>query len=170
METRKKVDIVVINWNSGELTMEAIAPYLNYNSSYISCNVIIVDNASTDGSINQLKNQANILIKNKENAGFGKACNQAYKECDGDYILLLNPDTVSNVQVLEGLVKFMENNPRYGITGPTQLVKPGSPLKSCARFPTFFTALYEILGLSKVFPRIFTPAPQMTDWDHLKSK
>lgn len=166
----KKVDIIVINWNSGDMTLRAIQPYFNYNSSSISCNIIIVDNASSDNSVNLLEGHANKIIANTENLGFSKACNQAFVYCHGDYILLLNPDTTSDPRVLEQLVSFLEKNPEYGITGPTQIGKSGEIARSCGRFPTFTTTIYEVLGLSKVFPYTFTPTPLMLDWDHSESK
>ena len=160
----------MVNWNSGYLTIQAVTPYLNYSSSLISCNVIVIDNASSDNSLILFKNRINNVIANTENLGFGKACNQAFNKSDADYILLLNSDTLSEPKVLEGLVGFLEKNPEYGVTGPGQVDRKGSVLRTCGRFPIFRTALYEILGLSKLFPKIFTPVPAMTDWDHLQSK
>ncbi|MEP6950983.1 MAG: glycosyltransferase family 2 protein [Ginsengibacter sp.] len=165
----KKVDIIVVNWNSGNLTMQAIAPYLGYSGSHIFCNVIVIDNASTDNSLTLFKNRVNNVIVNTQNLGFGRACNQAFNKSDADYILLLNPDTLSKPTVLEELVQFLEKNPEYGIAGPAQVDKNEHVLRTCGRFPTFRTALFEIFGLSKFFPEIFTPAPAMTDWNHLQS-
>lgn len=166
----KKIDIIVVNWNAGMLTLRAVTPYLHFNSKRIICNVIVVDNASSDSSLALLRDKVPHLISNSENLGFGKACNQAFTQCYGDYILLLNSDTESSPAVLEGLAMFLETNPGYGITGPQQTTKNGTILRTCARFPTFSTSLFEVLGLSKIFPQIFTPAPLMTDWDHRQSK
>ena len=167
---KKKVDIIVVNWNSGELTLPAVSPYLNYSGSEIFCNVMLVDNASSDNSLLLFEDKIHNLIVNRENSGFGKACNQAFVGSDADYILLLNPDTISSPQVLEKLVEFLENNPSYAVAGPAQLDDHDQVLKTCGRFPTFKTALFEVLGLSKIFPKIFTPAPIMTDWNHQESK
>ncbi len=166
----KKVDIIVVNWNSGNLTLQAVSPYLNYTSSQISCKVIVVDNGSSDNSLILFKDKIKNLIINNKNIGFGKACNQAFDQSNADYILLLNPDTLSEPSVLEKLVAFLEENREYGVTGPAQIDKNGKVLRTCGRFPTFKTALFEVLGFSKIFPRIFTPVPIMTDWDHLQSK
>lgn len=167
---KKKVDIIVVNWNSAELTLRAVRPYLNYSSPEISCKVIVVDNASSDNSLVLFKDKINNLIVNKKNLGFGKACNQALTGSDADYILLLNPDTISQPEVLENLIRFLETKFEYAVSGPAQLDANGKVLKTCGRFPTFKTALFEVFGLSKVFPKIFTPAPGMTDWDHSQSK
>ena len=166
----KKVDIIVVNWNSGEKTLAAVKPYVNYKSSAIDCNVIVVDNASTDNSLLLFKNVIDKVIINDRNLGFGAACNQALNGCTGDYILLLNPDTISDPLVLEKLVLFLEKNRQYGITGPSQVDENGNVIRTCGRFPSFKTAFFQVLGLSKIFPKLFTPAPIMTDWDHLQSR
>ena|SRR5665647_2315403 len=166
----KKVDIIVVNWNAGEKTIEAIRPYINYESSIIRCKVTVVDNASTDNSLIIFKKGINKLITNNKNLGFGKGCNQAFNGSSADYILLLNPDTISEPIVLEKLVEFLEKNPNYGIAGPCQVDKNKNILRTCGRFPTFKTAIFEIFGLSKILPNLFTPAPIMTDWDHLQSR
>ena len=165
-----KVDIIVINWNSGLLTIEALKPYLNYSSSKIICNIIIVDNASSDNSKQLFNGIFNNVIYNSKNVGFGKACNQAFIGSDADYILLLNPDTLSEPMVIEGLVEFLEKNPQYGTAGPRQVDDRGNTLRTCGRFPTLKTAIFEVLGLSKLFPQIFTPTPNMFDWNHSESK
>lgn len=165
-----KVDIIVVNWNSGQLTLKAIGPYLNYQSAKINCNVIVVDNASTDNSKDLFNNGIRSVIYNSKNEGFGKACNQAFAQTNANYILLLNPDTISTPAVLEVLVDFLNNNPEYGVTGPRQVDKEGNVSKTCGRFPSFKTAVFEITGLSKIFPRSFLPAPIMNDWAHDKSR
>ena len=167
---RKKVDIILVNWNSGEQTLNAAAPYLHHESPNICCNIIVVDNGSTDNSLTILENRVNRLIVNKKNAGFSRACNQAFQGSNADYILLLNPDTKSEPVILEKLVSFLEKNQNYGIAGPSQVDDAGNIMKTCGRFPTFRTAIFTIFGLSKIFPKLFTPAPEMTDWDHSESR
>src|SRR5688500_18661299 len=167
---KKKIDIIVVNWNSGILTQQAIQPYINYKSDIIECRVIVVDNASNDNSVDLLKNSVENLIVNTRNVGFGKACSQAYENSSADYILLLNPDTRSDITTLENLTVFLENEPAYAVTGPKQKDENGNTMRTCGRFPSFKTALFEITGLSKVFPHVFTPAPIMTDWNHQQSR
>ena len=167
---RKSIDIVVINWNSGKETLEAIKPYLNYRDENMICNVIVIDNNSFDNSLFLFKDKIKNVISNKQNIGFGAACNQASQISSSDYILLLNPDTRSSINVLKELINVLEKNERYAIAGPQQRNEKGDILKSCGRFPTFKTSLYELVGLSKIFPQFFTPSPIMTDWNHLRSE
>jgi len=166
----KRIGIIVVNWNCANLTYEAIKPYLNYKSDKFICEIVVVDNASVDDSITILKPLNIILIENKLNMGFGHACNQALKKLSVDYVLLLNPDTGSEPATLETLADFLENNPAYAVTGPQQRYENGKVIRCCGRFPSFKTSVSELLGLSKILPSIFTPAPQMTDFDHIESR
>lgn len=166
-----KVAVLVVNWNCGEITKSAIASYLNADTSGLSIQVIVVDNDSKDHSLEILQRLPINLIENKKNVGFGHACNQGlYLAMNADYVLLLNPDTLSAASTLEGLVDFMESNRRIGVCGPQQLNEAGGVIRSCGRFPVFSTALWEVLSISKLLPCLFTPAPIMLDWDHLASK
>ena len=170
MKKRVRVDVILVNWNSGELSCEALSPYLNYQSESLHCVIHVVDNASTDNSHRALDAPAYHLIRNAQNLGFGKACNKAYPFCSGEYILLLNPDTRSSVTVLEKLVCFLENNPGFAVAGPQQTDETDTISRTCGRFPTFLTACFEVIGLSKIAPNVFLPAPIMQDWNHLESR
>lgn len=163
------IDIIIVNWNSGALTVKAIQPYLYNGDIGFRYNIIVVDNASSDNSIELLSIKGIKLIKNEENYGFGYACNQAIKECLGEYVLLLNPDTLSSTQTLQTLAGFLEKNKEYGIVGPRQIDENNKTIRTCGRFPGFFTSLYEVFGLSKLAPRFFTPVPIMIDWEHDQS-
>lgn len=165
----KGVDIIIVNWNSGASTLKAIEPYLPDNCG-LGVNIIVVDNASLDDSVALLQNRVDNLIVNEKNMGFAKACNQAYPLCKSEYLLLLNPDTESSIATLQNLIKFLDVNPDYGITGPQQILANGEIAHTCCRFPTFYSALLEVTGLSKAFPKLFTPAPHMTDWNHRTSR
>jgi GT2 family glycosyltransferase len=170
LKSTVRVDIILVNWNSGELTKEALVPYVGYQSEKIDCVVHVVDNGSEDDSRKLLSDTVYHLIPNSQNLGFGKACNLAYQQCSGDYILLLNPDTRSSVAVLEQLVHFLENNTAFAVAGPQQLDEKKSVSRSCGRFPTFLTACFEVMGLSKIAPVLFLPAPIMKEWNHMDSR
>jgi GT2 family glycosyltransferase len=132
--------------------------------------VIILDNASTDDSLNILSQKADLFIQNAQNLGFGKAVNKGMEEGKGKYVLLLNPDTKSSFQVLEKLVEKIEANPLCASIGPQQRDENDKILRTCGRFPNFLTSLYDLIGLSKLVPGIFKPAPIMFDWDHKTSR
>jgi GT2 family glycosyltransferase len=95
------------------------------NLKDLSYEVIVVDNASKDGSVEFIKENFPwvTLIENKENLGFAKGCNQGVKISRGKYILLLNPDTIVLENSIQYMVEFMENNPIAGVCG-CRLLKP----------------------------------------------
>jgi N-acetylglucosaminyl-diphospho-decaprenol L-rhamnosyltransferase len=165
-----QVDIILVNWNSGKLSREALSPYLNYKSEFVQCKIHVVDNASTDDSAVVLSAPIYNLIVNPQNLGFGKACNRAYSFCSGDYILLLNPDTRSTTAVLEQLVRFLEKNTSYAVAGPQQIDDNNNISRTCGRFPSFLSAFFEVTGLSKLAPSVFLTAPIMKDWNHRESR
>ena len=89
-----KVDVVIVNWNSGVQLLECIRSLANCASQYIG-KVIVVDNGSVDGSDNCVEGFAGlevVVIRAGANLGFGKACNLGAKYSGCDYILFLNPD------------------------------------------------------------------------------
>lgn len=160
------VDIIVVNWNSGNETLSAVAPYLNYRSDKLLCNVIVVDNGSSDDSGTILKNAVDIFIENPKNRGFAAACNQALAACSGAFVLFLNPDTQSSPLILERLMKKLQEDDRIGIIGPQQVSASGAILRTCGRFPTVANTIFELTALSHLFPRVFPLVPIMGEWDH----
>lgn len=118
--------------------------------------VIVVDNNSGDSShaIVESGFPEVIWIGLKSNIGFGKACNAGARRARGEYLLMLNPDTVIGQQTLSACLAFMAEHPNAGIMGPKILNPDGSLQVSCRRsFPTPLVALYRFTGLSKLFPR-----------------
>lgn len=106
--------------------------------------IIVVDNASTDGTTEMIKNDFPDvrLIENPENLGFAAGNNKAIESAKGKYILLLNPDTIVQPGSLDILIDFMENNNDVGACGPKLLNEDRSLQPSARKFPTFRGALY----------------------------
>lgn len=118
--------------------------------------VFVVDNNSVDGSVLMVQTRFPevILISNKENVGFSKANNQAIRLARGEYILLLNPDTVLEENCLQKCCDFMDKHPESGSLGVKMLDGKGQFLPESKRgLPTPTVAFYKIFGLSKLFPR-----------------
>lgn len=127
--------------------------------THISGEVIIVDNNSVDGSIEMV--EANFaefqLIVNKENVGFSKANNQAIRIARGEFILLLNPDTVVSEDTFEKVIAFMEEHTDAGGLGIRMIDGKGNFLPESKRgLPRPSVAFYKIFGLSKLFPKSTT--------------
>ncbi len=131
--------------------------------------VIVVDNASSDGSAAMARAEfpSVQLIANTDNRGFAAACNQGIAASTEDFILILNPDTVVTPAALQTLLDVMHAEPRAGACGPRILNADGSLQPSCRRFPTLPRLLLDELGFGKLFPRSkFFGGYRMTWWAH----
>ncbi|MDI6839294.1 MAG: glycosyltransferase family 2 protein [bacterium] len=135
---------------------------------------IVVDNASTDGSVNLLREEFPYvrLIKNVSNVGFARASNQAISRSRGEYILFLNPDAVPESGALERIVKFMEQKPHAGCVGGKLLNPDGSLQLSCRSFPTYISIFFGRLSLiRRIFPgNPFSKGFLLTDLDYNKEQ
>lgn len=118
--------------------------------------VFVVDNNSVDGSMQMVKQKFPwvIAIENKENLGFSKANNQAIRNSKGEYVLLLNPDTVVQDDTFDKVIDFMDHHPKAGGLGVKMLDGKGNFLPESKRgLPTPDVAFYKIFGLSRLLPK-----------------
>lgn len=148
------VSIIIVNYNTKKLTLECIKSINQSNISY-QYEVILVDNNSTDGTVDALaKEFPNVnLIANSENVGFSKANNQAINLSKGRYILLLNSDTIVKSGSIDIIIRFMDENMEAGATGCRVLLPDGSLDQACHRgFPTPSASFYYLAGLYKKYP------------------
>jgi len=125
-------------------------------SSKLDCEVFVVDNNSVDGSVNMVREKFPDIriIDNKENQGFSKANNQAIKQSKGEYVLLLNPDTIVEDDTFEKIVAFMDKTPEAGGLGVKMVDGLGNFLPESKRgLPKPEVAFYKIFGLSTLFPK-----------------
>lgn len=116
----------------------------------------MVDNNSVDGSVAMVaaKFPSVILIANKDNVGFSKANNQAMRLAQGEYVLLLNPDTLVEADTFEKVVQFMDEHPDAGGLGINMVDGKGNFLPESKRsLPTPEVAFYKIFGLTWLFPK-----------------
>ncbi len=149
------VSVLIVSYNVKQYLLHCIDTVLS--SSYKGdIDVVVVDNNSYDGSAEAIKDlPENIqIIHNSTNLGFGKAVNQAADVANGDYYLILNPDTILEESTVETFVNYMESQNHVGMVGPKILNTDGSLQPACKRsFPRPMVALPKLLGLSKLFPR-----------------
>src|SRR5258706_12709674 len=110
---KPKVSVIVVNWNGGEIFVNCLESLKKI--SYENWELIVVDNASTDGS-NNIKGFKNLkTIQNKTNVGFAPANNQGFEISKGKYILLLNNDTLVPPNLLDAFVKKMQMDESIGV-------------------------------------------------------
>ena len=150
-----KISIVIVNYNV-EYFLEQCLISVFKSLKGIEGEVFVVDNNSVDNSLLMLKQKFPQvkLIENKENLGFSKANNQAIKQCVGEYVLLLNPDTVVEDMTFRKVIDFMDATPDAGAVGVKMLDGKGNFLPESKRsLPTPEVSFYKIFGLSKLFPK-----------------
>ncbi|HIE55411.1 MAG TPA: glycosyltransferase family 2 protein, partial [Chromatiaceae bacterium] len=144
--TEQPVSVVVVNFNAGGLLLDCLRSVL---SSRIPVELILCDNASTDGSLQQAAAAFPQIrvIRNRENLGFARAANQGLREASGTYLLLLNPDCVIQPDTLERMREILEANPRAGMAGCRILNPDGSEQRGCRRrLPTLGSSLAKAAG------------------------
>ncbi|MCS6859670.1 MAG: glycosyltransferase family 2 protein [Abditibacteriales bacterium] len=162
------LSVCIVTWNARDDLRRCLQSLFAVKRN-ITYEVIVVDNASTDGSAQMVTDAfpQTRLIVNPTNIGFARANNQAIREAGGKYILLLNPDTIVHGDALERLVAWMEQHPDAGAVGPRLLNSDGSLQFSCRAFPTLGAGFFRQTPLGALFPRNrFVRQYLMTDWDH----
>lgn len=150
-----KLSVIIVNYNV-EYFLEQCLHSVFKALQGIESEVWVVDNHSTDGSVAMVKQKFPQvkLIANHSNPGFAKANNQALREAQGQYHLLLNPDTVVEENTFATAIQFMDTHPEAGGLGIKMIDGQGRYLPESKRgLPTPQVALYKILGLTAFFPR-----------------
>lgn len=150
-----KLSVVIVNYNV-KYFLEQCLYALRSAVAGLDAEVFVVDNASADGSVDYLRPlfPEVVFIQNKDNPGFAKANNQAIHQARGEYVLLLNPDTVVGEENLRTLCFFLDEHPEAGGIGVKMIDGHGRFLAESKRaFPTPWVSFCKISGLSKLFPR-----------------
>lgn len=151
----KTLSVIIVNYNVKHFLEQCLISVFK-SAQNIDIEVFVIDNASVDGSVEMLKKKFPQvkLIKNKQNVGFSKANNQAIKQSQGKYVLLLNPDTIVQEDTFVKCVEFMDQHPEAGGLGIKMIDGSGEFLPESKRgLPTPWVAFYKIFGLSKLFPK-----------------
>jgi len=152
------LSIIIVNYNVKEF-LQNLLHSIDKATKNIQHEIIIIDNASDDGSIQFIKSKflpddRITLIENKENLGFGKANNIGLKHAKGKFILLINPDCLLSEDTLIEMISFLDKNPHAGIAGCKILNPDGSLQLACRRsFPGPWTSFCKVTGLSTFFPK-----------------
>ena len=147
------ISIVIANWNTKSLIEDCVNSIFSSTPfSEVNYEVIIIDNASTDGSREYLRslNDKITLIENDTNVGYAKACNQGMKISKGKYILLLGSDTIMNKGTLKTCADFLDATPDAGAVSCKLLNPDGSIQNSLKKFPKLTNAFYTYLSFDKL--------------------
>ncbi|HNB50386.1 MAG TPA: glycosyltransferase family 2 protein [Anaerolineales bacterium] len=149
----KALSIVIVSWNTRELLQKCLASIYAYPPDE-TFEIWVVDNASTDGSGEMVKQQfpeVN-LIANQNNPGFAGANNQGIRQSQAEYVLLLNPDTEVLPGALKTLMAFMKTSPKVGACG-SRVLNPDRTLQtSCYPLPTLSREFWRLFHLDAIWP------------------
>lgn len=149
------LSIIIVNYNTKNLLKKGLESIKSYPPS-CKYEIFVVDNASTDDSVEYIKGMEPSIVSiiNNENVGFSKANNQAIKNATGRYILLLNPDTEVLEDTLDKCIHYMDKHINIGILGcKVELVDGGLDLACRRSFPNLKNSLFKFLGLAQLFPK-----------------
>lgn len=149
------LSIIIVNYNVKEFIYNLL-PSVKKAGEDIRYEVIVVDNASSDGSVEALRRDFPEvkLIPLEKNLGFSKANNIGLKEAAGEYLLLLNPDTLLSEDTLRVMLGFFRSHPDAGLAGCRILNPDGTLQLACRRsFPGPWVSFCKVTGLSALFPK-----------------
>lgn len=170
----EKIDlsIIIVNWNSWAYLQKCIISIME-NTDELQYEIIVVDNCSSDNSVENIAFcfPSVILIKNKNNVGFPAANNQAFNIARGQYFLMLNPDTLIKNNTLHQSLRVLRNDDSIGCLGVKTLKGNGEILLSCARscYSTW-SKFCELFYIDIIFKkRKFFTSTDMAYWDHNNS-
>ena len=153
--TSNSVSVIIVSYNVKRYVTHCIETVLC--SDYIGeKEIIVVDNNSFDETSQYLRETFPEikLIENHKNVGFGKAVNHAAETATGEYLLILNPDTILQENTISTFVNYLKTHSEVGLIGPKIINPDGTLQLTCKRsFPTLSVALPKLLGFSKIFPQ-----------------
>ncbi|MFI9766633.1 glycosyltransferase family 2 protein [Streptomyces sp. NPDC052415] len=162
MTTAPTADVVIVNWNTGRYLGECLRSIVaSDRSRFRVARIVVVDNASTDDSLDHLT-AADIpleVVRNGRNRGFATACNQGAARGGSDFVLFLNPDTQLHIDSLRAVGRFLGTPAAdgFGIFGALMVDRDGRPQVSCSRFPSLRIYVGKMTGLDRLAPRLFPP-------------
>jgi O-antigen biosynthesis protein len=151
----KRLSVIIVNYNVKHFIEQCLLSVRKAMEG-IDGDVWVVDNNSVDGSQQMLREKfPDIhLIESKENLGFSRGNNLAIRQAEGEYILLLNPDTIVEEATFRKCLDFMDAHPEAGALGVQMIDGEGNFLAESKRgLPTPWVSFYKIFGLSRIFPK-----------------
>ncbi len=149
------VSVIIVNYNVKEF-LKQVLNSIEKASQNLVVETIVVDNDSVDGSVEMVERffPDVLVFPYKENLGFGKANNVGICAARGEYLFILNPDTVLQEDSIEKLIEFLQEHPEAGGVGPRIMDPDGTFARESRRsFPSPFVAFNRVIGLSKLFPK-----------------
>lgn len=163
------ISVIIVNWNAGRQLATCIQSVVNSSKGLVQ-KIVVVDNASTDDSLEQIGAIENVeIIRAEKNLGFGCACNLGALRCSSEYILFLNPDAEVYESTFGGLRGYLSSGvpQSVGIVGIQLVDETGHIARSCTRFPGPVAFTVGALGVDRIFPKL---GHFMSEWPHDESR
>ncbi|MFA5070133.1 MAG: glycosyltransferase family 2 protein [Patescibacteria group bacterium] len=167
-QSKIELSVIIVSWNTGRL-IENCLKSIYKTVSHIDFEIIVIDNNSSDNTVQMIeKNFPNIiLIKNNSNLGFASANNQGIARAKGDFLLLLNPDTILLSNSIPPSLEELKKDHKIAVLG-AKILNPDLSLQpSCRRFPDLASQILILLKIHNLFPHL-RPLKKylMSDWPH----
>lgn len=148
-----KLSVIIVSWNVKDKLKKNLSALFRSQTDF-AWEVLVVDNNSTDGTVDMIKNnfpQVHLIV-NQANLGFAKANNQALDRAEGEYVLLLNPDMEVFPDTLANLITWLSANPQAWVAGGRLVDTDGKIVPHVRRFPRLTDQLAIVLKLPHFFP------------------
>ncbi len=162
------ISIIIVSWNAKKYLEECLDSIINH-SLPTDTEIIVVDNASSDGSPDTVRDAfpGVRLIRNDDNYGFAKANNIGIAASTGEYVFFINSDVVVKAGCFEKMISYMDGHQDIGVLGPRILGPNGAAQRSCMGFPSLWNSLCRALALDLIFPgmKLFG-GEMMAYWPH----
>ena len=147
-----ELSVIIVNWNSGNYLIECLNSLMG-EVNQAQTEIIVVDNASSDGSVDIVEKRfpGVVTIRNSSNLGFAKANNIGIRQSQGEYLCLINSDVVVRKGCIKQMLAFMDQHRAIGMLGP-KILNPDLTLQpSCREFPSLWNSLCRSLALDSLF-------------------
>lgn len=150
----KSISVIIVSWNACDYLRDCLNSIYQTGSPCVQ-EVIVVDNASKDGSPEMVEKEFPevILIRAGENLGFARANNLAMRSAKGSIFALVNSDVIVHPGCLEKLAVFLDQHPDVGLVGPRVIGGDGNLQRTCHRMPTVWNTACRVLAIDRVFPQ-----------------
>jgi GT2 family glycosyltransferase len=148
------LSVLIVNWNTRDLLLACLASLQRFPPKE-DHEVIVVDNASTDGSADAIRSAFPDvkLVQQERNLGYAAGNNAAFAVATGEWLLTLNPDTELTEPILDEAIAILQANPKAGALGIKLVGQDGHVQRSVRGFPTFLGIFGDLTGLARLFPR-----------------
>lgn len=141
------ISIIIVSYNSADVIELCLASIFKQDSLMSHIEVLVVDNASSDSTVNIIREKfpSVLIFQNNVNYGYSYAVNRGYSESVGKYILILNPDTVLEDEFIKKVINLMDSLPEIGILGVSLISTNGKIQPTCWKEPSLLTVIYDMM-------------------------